>query len=48
LPQVLEWIATQAWREGTLKRAVGSRQSLRWLLPYHPRVEAWQARGDQD
>jgi hypothetical protein len=46
--QVLVWIATQAWREGTLKRAVRSGQSLRWLLPYHPTVEAWLARGDQD
>jgi len=46
--QVLVWIATQAWREGTLKLAVCSRQSLRWLLPCHPTEEAWQARGDQD
>ena len=43
--QVLAWFATQAWREGTLKLAVRSRQSLRWLLPYHPTMEAWQARG---
>jgi len=48
VPQVLAWIATQAWREGTLKLAVRSRQSLRWLLPCHPTVEAWQARGDED
>jgi hypothetical protein len=47
-PQVLVRIATQAEQEGTLKLAVGSGQSLRWLLPYHRTVEAWQARGDQD